>query len=410
MFNMNCNNYCNIYNYDYHTPTEWRYNSELEITAAEEQRELAQRLTLEADRLFGQAKDSVIKNKLDIDYQSKVKVKDIEYKCKEIEKQKGDLDEEICLLLGYQVRIENANKLLVGDALDVIAECLRLRNCRQSMDLVFDDVEKELLRERELIFGINDQLEELQDKVMLQIRKLRTFVYNLTVDLRRKKNALKIEEQNENLNEDNVEISILNNRNIFKPATISTTEWDQFTLDIVSAANKVLVDGRPIRAFFDKCLNKMFEDLVSQSAAVDLAFKLRVEEYLEVIEKLNEQRVETIKNVEEVQETIEKMKKAIDDREAYLALAHSRLLNRTRREGVELCRDELELRLYDEVVQLERDVKSLQNMMAESVECRRRLKQSTARIDVQLQVKQNSLHIDNDLCTEQRKRINYRAF
>jgi hypothetical protein len=52
------------------------------------------------------------------------------------------------------------------------------------------------------------------------------------------------------------------------------------------------VDGRPIRAFFDKCLNKMFEDLVGQSAAVDLAFKLRVEEYLEVIEKLNEQRVE----------------------------------------------------------------------------------------------------------------------
>jgi len=120
--------------------------------------------------------------------------------------------------------------------------------------------------------------------------------------------------------------------------------------------------------------------------------------------------LQTVKNVEEVQETIEKMKKAIDDREAYLALAHSRLLNRTRREGVELCRDELELRLYDEVVQLEHDVKSLQNMMAESVECRRRLKQSTARIDVQLQVKQNSLRIDNELCTEQRKRINYRAF
>ncbi|XP_026805473.1 tektin-1-like [Rhopalosiphum maidis] len=407
---MSCNNYYNVYNFNYHTPTEWRYNSEQEITAAEEQRELAQRLTLEADRLFGQAKDSVIKNKLDIDYQSKVIIKDIEYKCKEIEKQKNDLDEEICLLLGYQVRIDNANKLLVGDALDAIAECLRLRNSRQSIDLVFDDVEKELLRERELILGINDKLQDLQDKVVLQIRKLRKFVYNLSVDFHCKKNALKIEEQNKNLNENIVKKSILNNKNIFKPATISTTEWDQFTLDIISAANKVLVDGRPIRAFFDKCLNKMFKDLVGQSAAVDLAFKLRVEEYLEVIEKLNKQRVETIKNIEEVQETIEKLKKAIDDREACLALAHTRLLNRTRREGVELCRDELELRLFDEVVQLENDVKSLQSMMAESVECRRRLKQSTARIDVQLQVKQNSFRIDNELCTEQRKRVNYRAF
>jgi hypothetical protein len=124
---MSCNNYYNVYNFNYHTPTEWRYNSEQEITAAEEQRELAQRLTLEADRLFGQAKDSVMKNKLDIDYRSKVIINDIEYTCKEIEKKKNDLDEEICLLLGYQVRIDNANKLLVGDALDAIAECLRLR-------------------------------------------------------------------------------------------------------------------------------------------------------------------------------------------------------------------------------------------------------------------------------------------
>jgi len=83
---------------------------------------------------------------------------------------------------------------------------------------VFDDVEKELLRERELILGINDQLEDLQDKVVLQIRKLRAFVYNLTMDLRCKKNALKIEEHNENLNENIVEISILNDKNIFKPA------------------------------------------------------------------------------------------------------------------------------------------------------------------------------------------------
>ncbi|XP_022164083.1 tektin-1-like [Myzus persicae] len=407
---MSCNNYCNVYGYDYHTPTEWRYNSEQEITAAEEQQELAQRLTLEADRLFGQAKDSVMKNKLDIDHRSKVKVRDIEYKCREIEKQKYDLDEEICLLLGYQVRIKNSNKLLVGDALDVIAECLRLRNCRQSIDLVFDDVEKELLRERELILGINDQLEDLQDKVELQIRKLRAFVYNLAVDLRCKKNALKIEEYNENLNENMVEISILNNKNIFKPATISTTEWDRFTLDIISAANKVLVDGRPIRAFFDKCLNKMINDLVGQSDTVNLAFRLRVEEYLEVIEKLNKQRDETVKNVEEVEKTIDKLKNTISDREAYLALAHTRLSNRTRREGVELCRDELELRLYDEVFQLEHDVQSLQNMMAESVVCRRRLKQSIARIDGQLKVKQNSLHIDAELCAEQRKRINYRAF
>lgn len=125
--NMSCNNYRNVDSYDYHTPAEWRYNSQLEMIAAEEQQELAQRLVREADRLVDQAKDSVVQNKLEIDHQSKVKVKDIEFKCSEIERQIGDLEEEIALLLGCQTRIENAKKSLTGDSLDVIAECLRLR-------------------------------------------------------------------------------------------------------------------------------------------------------------------------------------------------------------------------------------------------------------------------------------------
>jgi tektin-1 len=80
---------------------------------------------------------------------------------------------------------------------------------------VFDDVEKELLKERELILGIKDQLEELLDKVLLQIRKLRPFAYNLAEDLHLKQNTLKIEEHNEQLNE---KCSVLDTKNVFKPA------------------------------------------------------------------------------------------------------------------------------------------------------------------------------------------------
>lgn len=69
-------------------------------------------------------------------------------------------------------------------------------------------------------------------------------------------------------------------------------EWQHFTSDIMSEANKVLVEGRPIRAFFDKTLNKMIDDLVNQSNAVDQAIRLRVEEYREVIDKLKKQRHE----------------------------------------------------------------------------------------------------------------------
>lgn len=83
---------------------------------------------------------------------------------------------------------------------------------------MFDDVQKELLRERELIFGINDQLEDLSAKVVLQIRKLRAFVYNLSVDFRYKQHTLKIEAHNEKLAEHGAKISVLSDKNVFKPA------------------------------------------------------------------------------------------------------------------------------------------------------------------------------------------------
>lgn len=73
---------------------------------------------------------------------------------------------------------------------------------------------------------------------------------------------------------------------------IPAAEWDRYTTDIIAEANRVLVDGRPIRAFFDNCLSKMIEDLVAQSKAVDQAFQRRVEEYQEVIDKLDQQRIE----------------------------------------------------------------------------------------------------------------------
>ncbi|XP_050533476.1 tektin-1-like [Daktulosphaira vitifoliae] len=393
-----------------HTLSEWWHNNEQQIRAAEDQQEWAQRLTSEAERLIYETHDSVIKNKLEIDHQSKVKVNDIEFKKKEIQNKKNDLDEEINMLLVYEERIKNANNSLVGDAMDIIAECLKLRKERIGIDLVFDDVERELLRERLLIVGINDQLEELLDKVVLQLRKLRSFAYNLSVDLEHKENVLKIEAHNEQLSDNSIEISVLNSKHMFLPAKISAEEWDQYSSNIIAAANKTLVNGRPLRAYFDKCLNKMIEDLVDQANIVNETLRQRTEEYREIIEKLHQQQGEVFGKIEDVQETINKLQKAIDDKEAYIALAHTRLKNRTLRKGIELCRDELEVKLHAEVAELEENVKRLQEMLANSLECLKNLKQSSVRIETQLKIKENSLYIDSVLCVKQRNRINFQTF
>jgi hypothetical protein len=119
---MNCNK-----NNEYHEPAEWKHHCETDIKSSMKQQELTQRLVHEARRLVQQTKQIADNNKQETDFQAKIKVNDIDYKLNEIERKIFDLEEELKILSNYHMRIEKANKLLLGDSLDVIAECLRLR-------------------------------------------------------------------------------------------------------------------------------------------------------------------------------------------------------------------------------------------------------------------------------------------
>jgi hypothetical protein len=69
-------------------------------------------------------------------------------------------------------------------------------------------------------------------------------------------------------------------------------EWDQYTSDILRKTDQILIECRPIRLIFDQCLNNIIENLRAQSDVVNKAFKLRVNEYQVIIEKLTKQKAE----------------------------------------------------------------------------------------------------------------------
>ena len=65
-------------------------------------------------------------------------------------------------------------------------------------------------------------------------------------------------------------------------------------------------------------------------------------------------------------DNIDRLKKAIGDKEAPMALAQTRLDNRSNRPNVELCRDPVQYRLVEEVGEINADVANLQARLAES--------------------------------------------
>lgn len=61
---------------------------------------------------------------------------------------------------------------------------------------------------------------------------------------------------------------------------------------MILEANQVLVEARPVRLIFDQTFSKMVNDLTTQAETVNKAFRFRVADYQDVIEKLKHQKVE----------------------------------------------------------------------------------------------------------------------
>jgi len=76
------------------------------------------------------------------------------------------------------------------------------------IDLVHDDIEKNLLKEREVIRGAEKLLDLILKETCEQIRKLKATLYNIDHDLENKESNLRIDRRNVTLKETDFNLSI----------------------------------------------------------------------------------------------------------------------------------------------------------------------------------------------------------
>lgn len=76
------------------------------------------------------------------------------------------------------------------------------------IDLVHDDVEKNLLKEREVIQGAGNLLDRILKETCEQIRKLKATLYHIDHDLENKESNLRIDRRNVTLKETDFNLSI----------------------------------------------------------------------------------------------------------------------------------------------------------------------------------------------------------
>lgn len=315
-------------------------------------------------------------------------------KWKEImEKTLADLDKEIADLSEAKELTEAALEAK-NIPTDAAIECLTLREGRQHIDVVQDEVENQLHKEVEVIDGIKKALQQRIGDSFEQLCLLQEARQQVQADLQDKNIALGIDIDQYNLTDRSPLIS-------YKPDSLrvpkgSTTpqQWEDFSRYNKERADAEMQASNRLREAIHHTLHQTANDLEAQKVATEYAFRKRIHEFERAKDELEWQKKNTEDEIREMENDIRGLQEAIRDKINPTKLAQTRLENRTYRPNVELCRDAPQYGLTDEVKQLEATKKALEEKCKQAQHALDGLQKNLHRINDDLADKNNSLMLD----------------
>nr|XP_015222843.1 PREDICTED: tektin-1 [Lepisosteus oculatus] len=269
----------------------------------------------------------------------------------ELDTKLAELVKEIDVLLTYKTRLEKALESC-AEPLRVMQQCLAERESRVGIDLVHDEVERELIKELEVIEGVTSLLKRTLEQTNEQIRLNRSAKYYLEKDLRDKFQAEIIDDHCAVLTSNSPEIH-------YSPGASSTAQGCFFGSWATAECPSVW---------------KVMEEISSQ------------------------------------ERNIAALKQAIAEKEGPLKLAQTRLQARSQRPNVELCHDPAQARLLHEVQEITGTIERLSETLALAEAEMRALTRSQLSLEEEIEVKAWTVYIDEVVCSQLRQPIAFHHF
>ncbi|XP_058705967.1 tektin-4 [Poecile atricapillus] len=325
------------------------------------------------------------------------RLQDIQFWRVELQKEIMDLDNETNLLAAQKLRLERAL-----DATEVpyavVIDNLECRDRRQPPDLVIDEVERQLLKEADLIRDIRDLLKRTIIQATTQIRSNRIQKENCELDWSDKVETFHIDDKCVGYRSDSTDVQFHPSSVKFEEDASTPKSWAQFSHDNISRAEQEKLASVQLRSLINNIIHDASEDLRMQRAAVNEAFDSHCRQLDDVKFRLEQHLQQILKDIGEEEANIARLKKAIRDKEAHLKVAHTRLYDRSFRPNVELCRDEPQFRLVSEVEELTVFLEALKRKLMESEQNLKNLEETRMKLEKEIAVKANSIFIDRQKC------------
>lgn len=384
--------------------SEWVIANKNQYHKAEAQRSKSERVVTESQRLVDEIEKSTRRSQSDVNKKIEQRIEEVRFWKKELDDKLEQLAYETEDLLAYQTRLEKALESL-KEPLHITRTCLEYREQRVGIDLVRDEVEEELVKEYEIMQGVKSLLTRTLEETTEQIRLNRSAKYNLEKDVRDKFVALTIDDICFSLNNNSPNIRYSENAVRVEPNSVSLEDWLEFSNTNVEKADKQRNNSLMLKALVDRVLSQTASDQRKQCDMVDTAFKNGLKETKDARDKLAAHLAKVMEEIASQEKNITALEKAILDQEGPAKVAHTRLETRTCRPNVELCRDVAQYRLIKEVHEITNNIARLKETLAQAQMELKGLNRRQLALQEEIQVKENTIYIDEVLCMHMRKSI-----
>ncbi|XP_004614386.1 tektin-2 isoform X1 [Sorex araneus] len=383
--------------------SDWHTNSYLLSTNAERQREASYQIRQEARALRNETNNQTIWDEQDNQARLAERIDAVNRMKEKLDKCLTDLDAEIDALAQIKESAEQ-NLQAKNLPLDVAIECLTLRESRRDIDVVVDTVEQELHKE---VAVIEAARAALQSKITLAFEKLcllQEVRQQLNTDHRDKMEALDIDRGCLSLNLQSPNLSLKTNPTRVPENTSSLQQWDEFSQFIINRAETEMKQAVELREAVVLTIAETNNELEAQRVATEFTFRKRLREVEKLFSELKWQEKNTMEELTDLKEDIRRLEDDLHRKMLNLKLCHTRLESRTYRPNVELCQDQAQYGLSDEVHQLEETIAILKQKLAQTQDALDKLSKHLAQLQADIACKANTLLLDTK-CMDTRRRL-----
>ncbi|XDV32049.1 hypothetical protein PO909_002948 [Leuciscus waleckii] len=384
-------------------PSEWKHANQVHFRSSEAERAHSEKLTAECQRLIEESNKSTKHMQQDAQKKLEQRILDIKFWRQELENKFEEMVQEIESLIIFKSRVEKALESC-SQPFQVTLQCLTEREKRVAIDLVHDGVEEELLKEKEVIEGVMVLLQRTLEQINEQIRLIRSVKYYLEKDLQDKFQAERIDDFCSLLTNTSPDLKE-GNSNLSVGIAVTPEEWESLCNLNISKAENEKNNSLSLRALVASLLKQTSADMRRQYEATGRAFELRIQETKTAKTQLENQLNELLAEIANQEKNLEALKVAIAEKEAPLKVAQTRLSARSQRPNVELCHDPAQMRLLAEVKELANNIERLAEAFQFSEMKLKALASSQLSLEEEIQVKTNSLYIDEVICLQQRQPV-----